>query len=93
VLKSLKIAPTTFPLSLLALEISSTALSILSCVLPWTMTSIFCSTNLRAVCFPMPSVVPVINASFFLLFDDDDDDDDDDDEADIVAMSAFIFFF
>ena len=57
------------------------------------MTSIFCSTNLRAVCLPMPSVVPVINASFFLLFDDDDDDDDDDDEADIVAMSAFIFFF
>ena len=40
----------------------------------------------------MPSVVPVINASFFLLFYDDDDDDDDDDEADIVAMSAFIFF-
>ena len=40
----------------------------------------------------MPSVVPVTNASFFLLFDDDDDDDDDDDEADIVAMSAFIFF-
>ena len=39
----------------------------------------------------MPSVVPVINASFFLLFDDDDDDDDDDDEADIVAMSAFMF--
>ena len=57
------------------------------------MTSIFCSTNLRAVCLPMPSVVPVTNASFFLLFDDDDDDDDDDDEADIVAMSAFIFFF
>jgi len=54
------------------------------------MTSIFSSTNLRALCLPIPSVVPVTNASFFLLvfFDDDDDDDEADD---IVVTSAFIF--